>query len=104
MEIRRTLEEFIRTRSKTDEKFQAFVYEELATLKNSIREETQVGPSSAEEGGRGSGWGLMGLVMGPVWVSCRQIRVREDDEIVDALNRYTSKLQQSLKIINSTEM
>jgi hypothetical protein len=33
-----------------------------------------------------------------------QIRVREDDEIVDALNRYTSKLQQSLKIINSTDM
>jgi hypothetical protein len=43
VEIRRTLEEFIRTRSKTDEKFQSFVYEELATLKNTIKEETQVG-------------------------------------------------------------
>lgn len=42
VEIRRTLEEFIRTRSKTDEKFQSFVYEELATLKNTIKEETQV--------------------------------------------------------------
>ena len=33
-----------------------------------------------------------------------QIREREDDEIVEALNRYTIKLQNSLQIINSTEM
>lgn len=32
-----------------------------------------------------------------------EIREREDDEIVEALNRYTVKLQNSLKIINSTE-
>mmetsp|Transcript_5254 Transcript_5254/g.10492 ORF Transcript_5254/g.10492 Transcript_5254/m.10492 type:complete len:259 (+) Transcript_5254:52-828(+) len=31
-----------------------------------------------------------------------QVREREDDEIVEALNRYTAKLQSSLKIINST--
>ena len=43
VEIRRTLEEFIRNRTKTDEKFQGFVYEELATLKNEISKETQVG-------------------------------------------------------------
>lgn len=30
-----------------------------------------------------------------------QARVREDDEIIEALGRYTSKLQLSLKIINS---
>jgi hypothetical protein len=42
VEIRRTLEDFIRTRTKTDEKFQGFVYEELATLKNEIAKETQV--------------------------------------------------------------
>jgi hypothetical protein len=30
-------------------------------------------------------------------------REREDDEIVDALNAYTAKLQKSLQIINSTE-
>ena len=33
-----------------------------------------------------------------------KIREREDDEIVEALNRYTIKLQNSLQIINSTEM
>ena len=33
----------------------------------------------------------------------QRIREREDDEIVDALNRYTSKLQASLRIMNSTE-
>ena len=32
------------------------------------------------------------------------VREREDDEIVEALNRYTEKLQTSLKIINSTDM
>ena len=32
-----------------------------------------------------------------------QVREREDDEIVEALNRYTIKLQNSLKLINSTE-
>jgi hypothetical protein len=30
-------------------------------------------------------------------------REREDDEIVEALNRYTSRLQDSLQIINSTD-
>ncbi len=33
-----------------------------------------------------------------------EVRQREDDEIVEALNRYTVKLQSSLKIINSTNM
>ena len=33
-----------------------------------------------------------------------EVREREDDEIIEALNRYTEKLQSSLKIINSTEM
>jgi hypothetical protein len=32
----------------------------------------------------------------------RKVREREDDEIVEALNRYTAKLQTSLTIINST--
>ena len=38
-----------------------------------------------------------------LWLIC-QVREREDDEIVEALNRYTIKLQNSLQIINSTEM
>jgi len=32
------------------------------------------------------------------------VREREDDEIVDALNRYTRKLQDSLQIINSPDI
>jgi hypothetical protein len=33
-----------------------------------------------------------------------EIREREDDEIIEALNRYTIKLQNSLKVVNSTDM
>lgn len=33
-----------------------------------------------------------------------QVREREDDEIIEALNRYTLKLQNSLKVVNSTDM
>lgn len=33
-----------------------------------------------------------------------QKRENEDDEIVDALNRYTLKLQNSLKVINATDL
>ena len=32
-----------------------------------------------------------------------QVREREDDELVEALNRYAEKLQSSLKLVNSTE-
>ncbi|CAM9147315.1 unnamed protein product [Chrysoparadoxa australica] len=71
-ELRRTLDENIRSRMKGDEKFQSFVAEELAALRNAVGLE-------------------------------RQTREKEDDEIVDALNRYTTKLQTSLKIINSAE-
>lgn len=33
-----------------------------------------------------------------------EAREREDDEIIEALNRYTIKLQNSLKVVNSTDM
>jgi len=33
-----------------------------------------------------------------------EVREREDDEIIEALNRYTLKLQTSLKVVNSTDM
>jgi hypothetical protein len=32
-----------------------------------------------------------------------QTREREDDEIIEALNRYTAKLQDSLQLINSSD-
>ncbi|CAM9476945.1 unnamed protein product [Ectocarpus sp. 6 AP-2014] len=72
-DLRRILDENVRSRMKGDEKFQSFVREELADLKNAVSLE-------------------------------RQTRERDDGEIVDALNRYTSKLQSSLKIINSSEI
>ncbi|RYH06622.1 hypothetical protein EON65_42645 [archaeon] len=34
----------------------------------------------------------------------KETREREDDEIIEALNRYTIKLQNSLKVVNSTDM
>ncbi|CAN0296678.1 unnamed protein product [Pylaiella littoralis] len=72
-DLRRILDENVRSRMKGDEKFQSFVREELAALRNMVSLE-------------------------------RQTRERDDGEIVDALNRYTSKLQSSLKIINSSEV
>jgi SF-assemblin/beta giardin len=71
-DLRRVLEEHIRSRNKGDEKFQAMVAEELAALRNAVQSE-------------------------------QVTRERDDNEIVDALNRYTTKLQTSLRIINSTE-
>jgi SF-assemblin/beta giardin len=71
-DLRRVLEEHIRSRNKGDEKFQAMVAEELAALRNAVQSE-------------------------------QITRERDDNEIVDALNRYTTKLQTSLRIINSTE-
>lgn len=32
-----------------------------------------------------------------------QSREREDDEIIEALNRYTAKLQDSLKVISGPD-
>jgi hypothetical protein len=32
------------------------------------------------------------------------LRDREDDEIMEALNRYTLKLQTSLQVVNSSDM
>lgn len=69
-ELRRILDDNIRSRLKGDERFQSLVAEELAGLKNAVQHE-------------------------------QQVRASEDDEIVDALNRYTTKLQTSLRIINS---
>lgn len=68
-ELKQGLEDFVRARSKIDERFQSYVSEELCALKGELAREAQA-------------------------------RAREDDEIVEALGRYTSKLQHSLKIVN----
>lgn len=71
--VKAILEDNIKLRDKSSERFQAFFEREVHKLHNDVRIESE-------------------------------IREREDDEIVEALNRYTVKLQNSLKIINSTEM
>jgi len=47
--LRESLVDYKRTRDLGDEKFQAFVVEELATLKNSVTTETQTRESSDED-------------------------------------------------------
>ena len=71
--VKAILEDNIKLRDKSSERFQAFFEREVHRLHNDVRIESET-------------------------------REREDDEIVEALNRYTVKLQSSLKIINSTDM
>lgn len=71
--VRALLEENIKLRDKSEDRFQAFFEKEVHRLHNDVRVEAEV-------------------------------REREDDEITEALNRYTVKLQTSLKIVNSTDM
>lgn len=71
--VRKVLEENVKLRDKSEERFQQFFEKEIHKLHNDVSLESDV-------------------------------REREDDEIVEALNRYTVKLQSSLKIINSTDM
>ena len=71
--VRVVLEDNIKMRDKSEERFQTFFEKEIHQVHNNLRSE-------------------------------KEVRIREDDEIVEALNRYTIKLQTSLQIINSTEM
>lgn len=71
-DLQRIIETNEKSRIKADGKFQNVIKEEIQSLHNQIKIESQV-------------------------------REREDDEIVEALNRYTAKLQSSLTIINSTD-
>eukprot|EP01035_Chromulina_nebulosa_P020952 gene20952-27155_t len=71
--VRNMLEDNIKLREKSEEKFQTFFENQIHILHNQIKNESQ-------------------------------IRQREDDEIIEALNRYTLKLQNSLKVVNSTDM
>jgi len=71
--VRNILEDNIKLREKSEEKFQTFFENQIHILHNQIKNESQ-------------------------------IREREDDEIIEALNRYTLKLQNSLKVVNSTDM
>jgi len=71
--VKAILEDNIKLRDKSAERFQSFFEREVHKLHNDVRVESE-------------------------------IREREDDEVVEALNRYTVKLQGSLKIINSTDM
>ena len=87
-----TLDQYTTNRNHGDEKFQAFVKEEAARLQNALVAETQVRLVDIDD-----------LVGYSTRLFANQTREREDDEILEALNRYTTKLQDSLKVINSPD-
>lgn len=102
------MEDVTRTRARADERFQAFVTEELSGLRNSLAQEEKVRAAAARAAlplrrsrlvaARSC---LSAMSLTPALTV--QAREAEDDEIVEAMNRYTKKLQSSLHIINSTE-
>ena len=99
--VREILEDNIKLRDKTESRFQAFFDKELNRLKNDFRNESEVSVSQTARQ-------LCDPPL-PCLLQCcityyLQVREREDDEIIEALNRYTLKLQTSLKVVNSTDM
>jgi hypothetical protein len=108
--IKTKLDASIVSRTKADEKFQSFVSEELAAIKNSIRVEAQVrsltrSPLFSQTMRATRVLRCVarhGCVRVPVHYEC-QMREKEDDEIVETMNRYSQKLQASLHIINSAD-
>jgi hypothetical protein len=125
--IKTKLDASVLSRAKADEKFQSVVAEELAAIKNSIRVEAEVGAYLALPLGHQCAtvcsWPEQELAPS-VHPSCivrcsqlslhspppfpppprhAQVREKEDDEIVESMTRYTTKLQASLHIINSMD-
>jgi hypothetical protein len=100
--VRAILEDNIKLRDKAEDRFQSFFEREVHRLHNDVRTESEVIYRDM----------LCFSCMEPcmtfwIFLVClftRQVREREDDEIIEALNRYTLKLQNSLKIVNSTDM
>lgn len=113
--MRAILEDNIRVRNQAEQRFQTFFEREVHQLHNSVRTESEVR--------RGEIRLYINVFVCQYTVIARcghfivkrcfaeslplfasQVREREDDEIVEALNKYTVKLQTSLKLINSTDM
>ena len=99
----------MQARARADERFQAVVAEELGLLKGEVARCVRL---CACLGGVWMGGGMHEQRRAQANRHIRtnrptkstreaQARVREDDEIIEALGRYTSKLQLSLRIINS---
>ena len=100
--VREILEDNIKLRDKTESRFQAFFDKELNRLKNDFRNESEVG--GATQTTRQQCGHYLAYHCNAVLSHLLQVREREDDEIIEALNRYTLKLQTSLKVVNSTDM
>ncbi|KAL3660906.1 hypothetical protein V7S43_013923 [Phytophthora oleae] len=76
-QLKNALDTYSSTRIRGDERFHTFAQEEIAKIQNALVAEAQARNLLARE--------------------------REDDDIVEALNRYTAKLQDSLKVITSPD-
>jgi hypothetical protein len=90
------LEENIKLRNKAESRFQAFFDREINKLRNDFRNESEVKAFNFLDE-----FSFFTFIF--KFISL-QVREREDDEIIEALNRYTLKLQNSLKVVNSTDM
>jgi hypothetical protein len=99
--VREILEDNIKLRDKTESRFQAFFDKELNRLKNDFRNESEVSVSQTARQLCDPSTTMLTAMLSHLLL---QVREREDDEIIEALNRYTLKLQTSLKVVNSTDM
>lgn len=99
--MREILEDNIKLRDKTESRFQAFFDKELNRLKNDFRNESEVGVTQTARQQCDPSTTILTAILSHLLL---QVREREDDEIIEALNRYTLKLQTSLKVVNSTDM
>ncbi|RLN52230.1 hypothetical protein BBJ28_00010615 [Nothophytophthora sp. Chile5] len=95
-ELKNALDSYTSTRIRGDERFHTFAQDEIAKIQNALVTEAQVSVAAFDEC-RGI------LVLNVCIVRSAKAREREDDEIVEALNRYTAKLQESLKVITSPD-
>ena len=92
--VRAILEDNIRLRDRAQDRFQALFEKEVHDIHNAVRVEAEVCSCCF----------TCFKDFSCVNIHLLQVREREDDEIVEALNRYTLKLQNSLKVVNSTDM
>lgn len=97
-ELKNALDTYSSNRIRGDERFHAFAQEEIAKIQNALVTEAQV-PSALLP----CACVALPLVLTHVSTLLLQSREREDDEIIEALNRYTAKLQDSLKVITSPD-
>ncbi len=126
LQLRGMLEANVKLREKAESRFQAAFENEVSKLQNNLRVETEVSPATYFDVYVFPLPLLVFFLLScfilsffifhfsffihfhfhsfSFFIFALQVRAREDDEIVEALNRYTLKLQASLRVVNSTDM